>query len=100
MSKESYYTRKILKRCVRCGTQDAYTLNGRSTCAECAEKVRAYNAAYQQSGKARERQRAFREKHEAEGLCRYCNRPAEIGKKICAYHYGYSKRRNLKGSTK
>lgn len=35
-------TRRHLQRCVKCGRQDVFTLNGRSICADCVERNTAY----------------------------------------------------------
>lgn len=40
--KELYNTRRALHRCVQCGKQDAFTLNGRAYCADCTEWRRLY----------------------------------------------------------
>lgn len=86
------YLRSV-KRCIRCTKQDAYTLNGRALCGECAEyyrerrreyhnnpekreRIQAYNTVYQQERKARLK---------AEGKCVSCGaRPAEEGKTRCS----------------
>ena len=81
--------RRMLKEhhiCRSCKRQDAYTLNGRTYCAECA-------------GKGAEKQRNWREKHPganaaavkrsfekrvAEGRCKYCGDPLpDDGYKSC-----------------
>ena len=33
----------------------------------------------------------WRAEHMSKGLCRYCNRPAAEGKKLCQYHADYYK---------
>lgn len=40
--KDLYNTRRMLHRCVQCGKQDAFTLNGRVYCADCTEWRRMY----------------------------------------------------------
>ena len=79
-----YY--KSLKRCVRCHKQDAYTLNGRSYCFECAEQSRRYSKEKYQ--KVKEKQvdwkKKLREERLSKGLCYICGRPQDkAGRKCC-----------------
>lgn len=73
---QAYY--KSQMRCVKCHGQDAFTLYGRSYCAECAELFRTYNRKCYASGggaKERERKKAQREKRREESLCTRCGKP-------------------------
>lgn len=72
-----YYKRR--NRCTICHTQDAFTLNGRSLCAECAEKHREQN----RESYLRRRE-WYREKNQtayygrkAAGCCTRCGRPVD-----------------------
>lgn len=81
-----YEYNKLHQRCARCGTQDAYTMIGRSYCAVCAEKNCAESKKYyeehkkQSIAKAKERVDAWRKA----GLCTRCGKkPAELGRSMC-----------------
>lgn len=75
------------ERCSRCGRMDAYTMGGRSLCADCCEKQAEYwsqhpefNERQKERGKARYRQR------KECGLCTRCGkRPAATRKAKCVY---------------
>lgn len=77
-----YHSRQ---RCVLCGGQDAYTLNDRSLCAECAEKRRTLAENYRKERP--EQIRAYRAEYEktrrAAGLCHACGKPTENGRSCC-----------------
>lgn len=78
-----YY--KSRQRCVLCGQQDAYTMNNRSLCAECAEKRRVLTANYRNEHP--EQIKAYRAEYEksrrAAGLCHACGKPTENGRSRC-----------------
>lgn len=81
-----YTERKEQHRCVRCGKQDAQTIDGRAYCEECADiqrvRMRAYTKENHDIIRARERKR--REKRLAEGMCLLCGRnPAQDGRQLC-----------------
>lgn len=80
---KAYYRSR--KRCTLCGKQDAYTLNDRSLCAECAEKRRILAANYRNEHP--ERIKAYRAEYEkgrrAAGLCHACGKPTENGRSRC-----------------
>ena len=79
-----YY--KDRNRCVRCHKQDAYTLNGRSMCAECVEKDREYSKIRYKNGKQRHRETilALRSDRLSKGLCYICGKPQDkVGRKTC-----------------
>ena len=63
--------------CRQCGQQDAYTLSGRTYCAECcaikSERARKWRAEH--PGANAETVRKNREKRKAEGVCVKCGRP-------------------------
>lgn len=97
--------RKITHHCARCNAQDAYTLAGRSCCAECAAKMSAEKMKkyWERGGNPpgyNERKTALRRKWEQDGLCTHCGkRPALAGKKRCvectAYYRRYKERRRI-----
>ena len=75
--------------CRDCGTQDAYTLAGRTYCAECAEKGRARKEQDRKDPEKRERMlsqhRDMVARRKSAGLCSCCGkRPAAQGKALCA----------------
>lgn len=80
---KAYY--RARQRCVLCGQQDAYTLNDRSLCAECAEKRRTLAENYRKEHP--EQIRAYRAEYEktrrAAGLCHTCGRPTDGGRSRC-----------------
>lgn len=76
-----YRERKDAGLCVSCGKQDAYTLAGRSQCAECAERSRRN---WHRCGNDRRRDRYYLRK--ANGLCVDCGKPAIEGHVRCKYH--------------
>lgn len=57
--------------CVECGCEDAYTMVGRSRCAECAEKHNGYG---RERRKEYERMKALREERREKRLCTECGR--------------------------
>lgn len=94
----SYY--KSIQRCVRCHKKDAYTMNGRSYCAECAEKERDRSKKRYEHDKERRSKRAkeLKEERMSNGLCYRCGRPQDKeGRglcKRCAAMKRETKRRN------
>lgn len=86
-----------------CHKQDAYTLNGRSYCYECAERARAYNQKLRDSGgevkrdeKRKEERAAFR----INNRCTRCGKPLPDSCKyaMCDKHRAYfriSKRKEM-----
>lgn len=76
---------KSRQRCTLCGQQDAYTLNNRSLCAECAEKRRVLAANYRKANP--ERIKAYRVKYNksrrAAGLCHTCGKATGNGRSRC-----------------
>lgn len=87
-----------LSRCVRCHAKDAFTMNGRCMCAECAEKRNACNRAYRQAHpEFREAQALYnkkrRERLKASGMRYVCGkRKAAAGKTLCVYCAGKNNR--------
>lgn len=80
-----YYAKN--QRCKRCGKQDAYTLNGRSFCYECAQKKREHSANHykQHKDEAVAKMRERRERLTEEGVCYVCGkRKADSDKRSCA----------------
>ena len=78
--------RQIRKKeglCIQCGKEDAYTMAGRSRCADCAEKMReADKRRYKKDGKKRNDQ-AYQQRIER-GLCVRCGKhPVPPGRRIC-----------------
>lgn len=81
--KEIYRYYKERNRCVRCHKQDAYTLNGRSRCAECAEKDSERHRRNYTTENNNKKCQKFRKKCKENGLCTTCGRPAVQGKVRC-----------------
>lgn len=78
--------REIMKRehrCIQCGKQDAYTLNGRSRCSVCAEKGRIADKKRYTTHCSPEATKAVRENRGAQGLCVRCGRIAPPGRRVC-----------------
>lgn len=83
--------RKRLKAahiCRDCGKQDAYTLGGRTYCAECAERHSAAKRKWRQEEVNRESdseaQKRIRAMRANAGLCVYCGkRKIDAGRKVC-----------------
>ncbi len=65
-----------LERCTECGAKDAYTMNGRWLCAECAEKHGDYNHAYyeRQADVIADRRKALRSYRREHRLCTVCGK--------------------------
>lgn len=77
---------RILKEnhfCANCKQQDAYTLNGRRRCAECAEKQRESKKRTSENPERRkelnERALRLRDQRKEKGLCLRCEKKAENG---------------------
>ena len=69
--------RKLRNRCVACGTQDAYTLAGRTLCFECNERNNArMRENYKKNAERKSReQKAKCEARREAGLCVRCGKP-------------------------
>lgn len=65
-----------LERCTECGAKDAYTMNGRWLCSECAEKFNDYNRAYYERNAdgIAERRKALRSYRREHHLCTTCGK--------------------------
>ena len=88
MTKSEYYKRlreiaKAEHRCIQCGKQDAYTLNGRSRCSVCADKGKIADRKRADTHWSYEAQKEVREKRAAKGLCVRCGRIAPPGRRTC-----------------
>ncbi len=83
-ARQAYY--RARQRCVRCGTQDAFTLIGKRLCADCTEKAARYSSKYgkEHREKRTEYQREWARKRVEAGLCPRCGKPAENGYSRCA----------------
>lgn len=76
---------KNLQRCVICGKQDAYTLSGRSACADCCEKRRQYKPPAESVTRAKEKGKKRYEERIHQGLCVACGkREAVSGRRKCS----------------
>lgn len=89
MTKSEYDKRireiaKAEHRCIQCGKQDAYTLNGRSRCSVCSDKGKLADRKRYQTHNSLEAQKKVREKRAANGLCVRCGRIAPPGRRTCA----------------
>lgn len=77
-SKTAYEYLKATHRCVRCRKRDAYTLNGRIYCAECAELQRLYQKKRRENPEIREKlinySRQYAQARREAGLCTSCGR--------------------------
>lgn len=85
--------RKRLHLCRDCGKQDAYTMNGRSRCADCVERdterrreKRGYRPAWEREGKS---EKPFVNYPRGDnGICWQCNkRPCISGRHLCQECY-------------
>lgn len=91
--------------CVICGAKDAYTMAGRASCAECAEKKREYDEAKRRTNGVKKKAIVEHEPTKEErlglkrsawadnGRCYICGEPLDGGKqaggepaRLCAYH--------------
>ena len=81
-----YNLRKKHHYCVRCGKQDAYTLNGRAKCFECTEKVNEYHRNKKYDEKYAVKRKAIRDERKSQGLCIVCGKKAEAGRIRCSKH--------------
>ena len=86
--KEFYAKRKKAGVCVRCGREDAYTMNGRSYCAECAERAARNQLRRKEDPAVRseinERYKLMRERRKLSGLCPRCGKPNSEDFVLCA----------------
>lgn len=85
--RESYVFWKAQRRCVRCHMQDAYTLAGRSRCAECAALNRREKARYREKNreKLRGKNAAWYDAKKSAACCVRCGKPlADDGHTVCA----------------
>lgn len=66
-----------LERCTECGAKDAFTMNGRWLCADCAEKYREYNRKYYErnADNVANRRKAVRSYRRDHHLCTECGKP-------------------------
>ena len=73
-----YSMRKKSSVCAKCGKEDAYTMNGRARCAECAEKLREQLRRYRETTyglrKNEERGKQIYNRRKEEGKCISCGR--------------------------
>lgn len=87
--KEYYDMRKNAKVCVKCGKEDAYTMNGRSNCAECAEKIRDWFREYRKDPSEKERRKNRKIEHRLkmveEGKCIRCGKKNTGPYKTCPH---------------
>lgn len=86
--KANYRYLRSVHRCVQCGTVDAYTLNGRAYCADCAEWRRNYYNNRRKRPDVREKAnqqlRDRTEKWRSQGLCTSCGRKTDPPYKTCS----------------
>jgi len=66
-----------MERCTECGAKDAFTMNGRWRCAECAEKANEYNSDYykRNADGILGNRKALRSYRRENHLCTECGRP-------------------------
>lgn len=101
ISKKEYYAmRKKAHVCVHCGQEDAFTMIGRSLCAECAKKWAKWNTEGRKKQGAKERAREVKQRlydrRKEQGLCPYCGRKASIGYVQCERCRAKGRRRTKK----
>lgn len=75
------------EKCVRCGEQDAYTMNGHKMCYECTIKTRTYQNAKNQTrlSEINERQKERYKRLKAEGICVACGHQKAVeNRPMCA----------------
>lgn len=82
---------KSVNRCTVCGGQDAFTLNGKSRCAECVQKATSYAYKHRHESTdaqeiARKASEKYRNSHREQGLCTECSRMAMAGRTLCGIH--------------
>ena len=83
--KEYYKWLKENHYCRLCKSKDAYTLGGRTYCAECAEKLNAKHKENRWALLESERQKARYETNKANGICIRCGkREADKGYTMCS----------------
>lgn len=95
MDKENYEWRKQHHLCIRCKKQDAYTLNGRVRCYECALKNSAYmkKRRHDNLKKDPDYNKEIYNNYKKEGICTRCKkRPAREGRTECSVCYGKLKK--------
>lgn len=92
LNKQRRETLKILHRCRECGKQDAFTLAGRTRCADCVEKDTERRC--RKRGYKRLWKRLPKEMPEVNrprggnGICWQCNKhPVLKGKRVCPACY-------------
>ena len=97
-----YNKYKLLHKCVKCGKQDAFTLRGKSTCAECTEIQRKCDAKRNalRSEEYKEKKRLKRLEAKENGMCTRCyKRKAAEGYTECEkcrnVHIRYNRRKTL-----
>lgn len=73
----SYYYYKHLNRCVICGKRDAFTINGRSYCADCCEKIKKHkNIHYlKNKDKLSEKRKSLYYYRKQNHICITCGKP-------------------------
>lgn len=81
-NKRERENRKREHLCIQCGKQDAYTLNGRSRCAVCAENARNSDKRRNKT-KRNDAHRKRMERWIAEGKCSRCGREKIPGYSLC-----------------
>ena len=91
-NKQRRQTLKILHRCRECGKQDAFTLIGRTRCADCVEKdteQRRRKRGYQKRVERLPKERPEDNRPRGgNGICWQCNKlPALEGKRLCPFCY-------------
>lgn len=75
---ERYAYYKARERCVNCHGQDAFTLAGRSYCADCIEKYRTYSKRWRDAGgnaKRKAKKEQKRAERKAAHCCTHCGVP-------------------------
>lgn len=91
--------RKLRHKCTICGRTDAYTLNGRAACAECAqnERVRSREKHLKYKERINRKRRELYAQRRADGICTRCGkRTAGNGNLMCDICAAAHKKRQKK----
>lgn len=82
--------------CIGCGEQDAYTLNGRTYCAECAAREAARKRETRDNEKNRADAKSYRDMWRAEGRCTRCGHAkGDDGHMTCPACRAYNHQRKV-----
>lgn len=85
----SYWTDRVAyfmarEKCVRCGKQDAYTMNGHKMCYDCTIKARTYQNEHNKTRRSEinEKHKQRYERLKSEGICVNCGHREVMANKL------------------